>query len=183
MTYCDQDCQREHWLRIHKHHCGFLGGRKQVKNNEHNPQTCGLCVEKSAEEITSINSPKLACYIEGAIKGMKIRIASSFGFHAKGKTCTCPSTFSWPGQLPLSFGEVSGQYFGDGRDEMMSHALKLATAIPIKIQNKDVREETKRILFSLLEGRIANWTRFLIAGKESSSIVAKNGKIFNCCFV
>ena len=95
MTYCDRDCQRENWLRIHKLHCRFLEGRKQINNSEHNPSTCALCFESrhsSAQEISNINSPKTACAMEDVIGGMKHRMARAFRFHTFG----CSAKSDWP---------------------------------------------------------------------------------------
>ena len=35
VTYCSQECQREHWEKVHKNHCKYLGQRKMLKNNMH----------------------------------------------------------------------------------------------------------------------------------------------------
>lgn len=177
MTYCDKDCQLDHWLRIHKHHCRFLSGKKHLNNSRHNPLTCALCIEdrkSTTEEVESIKSPKMFCYIEEGVNWMRTGIGRSFGFHCEGKTCDCSEDVLWPGQLPFSLGEVSGKYIGDGRDEMIAHALKLAVAIKMKDKMENVKEETRNLIFCLNQGRMDMWTDLLVCGKVLSEPTCHN---------
>merc|ERR1719187_3175510 len=35
MSYCDKDCQAEHWNKVHRFHCKFLSGEKPVAGTKH----------------------------------------------------------------------------------------------------------------------------------------------------
>merc|ERR1719186_245685 len=173
MTYCDRDCQREHWNKIHKDHCRFLSG-KIVKNSVHNPDACGQCIEakqSSGAEISSFNSPKMLCCIEMITQWMKIAMGKQFYFHTVGKTCACPPGSSWPGQLPFSLGEVSGSYVAGGQDEMLAHALKLVMAVQVK---DNMREDTDSLIVMMSKARVVLWTDFLVYGKVLCSFTLKN---------
>lgn len=41
--YCEEDCQREHWLKVHKKHCEYLAGKKVLAMSEHDEVTCLVC--------------------------------------------------------------------------------------------------------------------------------------------
>merc|ERR1719186_1361455 len=87
MTYYDQDCQREHWLRVHKKHCRFLSGKASVANSKHDAATCPQCAqerETSLALIKSENSPKTSCKVEFIENSMKKNLGTLFGFHKEG---------------------------------------------------------------------------------------------------
>jgi len=41
--YCGEDCQQEHWLKVHKKHCKYLVVKKVLAMSEHDEVTCLLC--------------------------------------------------------------------------------------------------------------------------------------------
>ena len=41
--YCGEDCEREHWLKVHKKHCEYLAGKKVLAMSEHDEVTCLVC--------------------------------------------------------------------------------------------------------------------------------------------
>ena len=35
LSYCDKDCQEEHWMKVHKYHCKHLSGKKNLVGAVH----------------------------------------------------------------------------------------------------------------------------------------------------
>jgi len=133
LTYCDKHCQTEHWQKVHKKHCRYLSGKKQVINSQHKEGSCTLCIQEekvSDSEITSLNSPKTFCHIEPVIFCLKMYLGQKFDFHKEGKTCACVKEFAC--ELPFPLGEITGQFVGVGLEEMVAHAQKLMIAIKTK---------------------------------------------------
>jgi len=180
MTYCDKDCQKEHWQKVHKQHCKFLNGSKPVENSGHKEESCGLCIgEKIAcvDELTNRKSPKTDCHIEGVIWGMKNRLGNVFGFHGEGKSCKCSLDFSC--ELPFPLGEVSGQYVGKGIDGMLAHAIKIVNAMVIKDSSERGRknETLIQLFWNLIDFRSVLWRHILVNGVSislSPSEIKKN---------
>jgi len=166
LTYCDKDCQKEHWNSVHKHHCRFLSGRKLPANSKHNPKSCTRCVEErkaSIHELRDANSPVTSCHIELVLISMKIQLGTVFEFHGKGRTCGCSQDCVEAAcELPFSLGEVSGEYIGEGMDELMAHAIRLACAM----EKKKESEAGKMLIGELLSARSVLWSRFLIFGEQ-----------------
>ena len=173
LTYCDADCQREHWTKVHKHYCRFLSGKVQVKNNEHDVATCTLCVEErisSSTQLRSANSPKTNCNIEDDSIVMKKKLGRLFGFHEEEKKGHCSSEF--PCELPFPLGEVSGEYVekdSTGLDVMLAHALKIINAMFIKAQEKDDRIALIKSWNLIIFVRSELWYTILISGNSSIS--------------
>ena len=44
LAYCGQECQEEHWNKVHKEHCKYLGGIKKAKHSEHRKDDCINCM-------------------------------------------------------------------------------------------------------------------------------------------
>ena len=44
VAYCGQECQEEHWHKVHKEHCKYLGGIKKAKHSEHRKDACTTCM-------------------------------------------------------------------------------------------------------------------------------------------
>jgi len=167
MTYCDQDCQTEHWNRVHKRHCNFLSGIKQVENSRHREESCDVCIdEKSAKdgEIFNSKSPKTKCPIEQVTRCMKEQLGHYFGFHGEGKTCRCSLDVAC--ELPFALGEVSGQYVGKGLDEMLAHAIKIAHAMLIKNSSEGggYDETLNQLILDLIWIRSGLWVDILVNG-------------------
>ena len=40
VAYCGKECQEEHWHKVHKNHCKYLGGTKKAQHSEHKKETC-----------------------------------------------------------------------------------------------------------------------------------------------
>ena len=61
--YCSKECQKEHWIKVHKKHCKYLAGQKVVPNS----RTCSLCddemrIGKSA--LSRPSNPNYGCYVQ-----------------------------------------------------------------------------------------------------------------------
>jgi len=165
LTYCDKDCQLEHWQKVHKHHCKYLSGRKQVANSQHKKDSCPLCIAEkktSDSELTSPNSPKTICHIQVVTYFMKKELGEFFDFHKEGRRCECDEEFSC--ELPFSMGELSGQYAGMGVEEMVAHAQKLVMALNIKLQDRLLTNLTDDISYSLHSFRSILWSNLLVRG-------------------
>ena len=35
VSYCDKDCQKEHWKKVHRHHCNFLSRKESQEGYKH----------------------------------------------------------------------------------------------------------------------------------------------------
>jgi len=167
MTYCDKDCQTEHWKRVHQRQCNSLSGIKQVKNSRHMEESCDLCIdEKMAkdDEIKNAKSPKTNCHIEQVIRGMKKGLGIYFGFHGEGKTCRCSLNIAC--ELPFELGEVSGQYVGKGLDGMLAHAIKIANAMVVKNRSGGggQHETLSQLIWNLICLRSGLWGAILVNG-------------------
>ena len=167
LTYCDADCQREHWTKVHKHHCRFLSGKVQVKNSKHDPTSCILCIEErdsSLVQLRSVNSPKTTCNIDEIAIVMKENLGQAFGFHEEGKEGHCWLEF--PCELPFPLGEVSGQYVEKGTaglDAMLAHVLKILNAMLIKAQ-EDRRIALSQLWNDVINARCLLWFDILVSG-------------------
>merc|ERR1719187_2828186 len=57
MTYCDKDCQAEHWEKVHRFHCKFLSGEKAVAGTEHRKENCQMCQEEKKTKAKLLIDP------------------------------------------------------------------------------------------------------------------------------
>ena len=48
VAYCGEECQEEHWNKLHKDHCKYLAGTKEAKHSEHNKDTCKTCIASNS---------------------------------------------------------------------------------------------------------------------------------------
>jgi len=168
LTYCDKDCQREHWLKVHKDHCKLLSGRKIVDNTMHIADKCSLCtdqVKTSNSERLSSASPKTDCHVEAVTFSMRSVLGCMFRFHKDGNRCTCGIDYACP--LPFELGEISGKYIGSGLDQMMGHAIKILCAMRLKSEKDSNKEQkTLSLVGSVTAVRGQLWYDILIHGVE-----------------
>ena len=45
LHYCSVQCQKEHWVKVHKNHCKYLGGTKRLPLSWHDSARCPGCRE------------------------------------------------------------------------------------------------------------------------------------------
>lgn len=172
MSYCDKDCQREHWSKVHKKHCKVLSGRTVPENSRHVANTCSLCKdEKKANrhELVSSDSPKTNCHMEAFIMSMRSVLSCLFAFHLEGRSCRCKIVpkEDFACQLPFSLGEISGEYVGKGLDQMLAHAIKIVNAMLGKSGNsRGKSEKAMDLLWSMASIRGQLWHDILISGVE-----------------
>ena len=74
---------------------------------------------------------------------MKVALSKNFDFHEEGKKCKCSLSIAC--QLPFGLGEVSGDFVGDGLDEMVAHSLKIVNAM---LQKGAFRVRSSKYRFS-----------------------------------
>merc|ERR550519_1186649 len=168
LTYCDKDCQLEHWEAIHKNHCKLLSGKKVVANVEKHAKSCQHCVlqqKSNTARLLSSNSSDAICHINEVISTMQLKLGQLFGFHAPGKLCNCRSTKA-ACQLPFKLGEVFGQYLDEniGLDLMLAHAMKLLYAMCFKDQGRPNFKTLNQLWRDVVFSRLQLWYDFIVYG-------------------
>jgi len=168
LTYCDKDCQLEHWQTVHKNHCKLLSGKKVVANSEQHEKSCQLCLlqqKSGTAQLASSTSPLSVCHIDSVITTMKSKFGELFGLHAAGKSCNCGTKVAC--QLPFPLGEVFGQYLDEntGLDLMMAHGLKLLYAMSYKDQGHRNFKTFTRLWVDIVFSRLELWYHFIVDGK------------------
>ena len=145
MTYCDNHCQKEHWQLVHRYHCQYLSGKKQVQ--VHKADSCEVCIEQYKNVK---KSPKIVCNIEAESKRMSNELGAVFGFHGNGKACNC--SLEYLSQHPFPLGEIPGRQICMGLDEMIVHIERVATAmINQTIRDKKTLKKDIEQLFVILK--------------------------------
>lgn len=168
MTYCDQDCQREHWQKVHKYHCKYLSGKKLVE--EHKADSCSTCIKEkntSKKDLSSLDSPKIRCFIKEDNAKMGEGLAILFGFHRAGSICNC--SLDHPCQYPIPLGGITGKDIGVALHELTRHAYQISQTIIRKAKNsKAIKKETIDQLHALQESiltfRLCIWYDILVCG-------------------
>ena len=66
VAYCGMECQEEHWHKVHKNHCKYLGGLKKAKHSEHIKETCKTCIKSDSvgDLVFSSTNPNYVCIFE-----------------------------------------------------------------------------------------------------------------------
>ena len=66
VAYCGKECQEEHWHKVHKNHCKYLGGIKKAKRSEHKKDTCETCIKSNSigDLVFSPTNPNYVCIFE-----------------------------------------------------------------------------------------------------------------------
>ena len=65
ISYCSNECQEEHWKKVHKRHCKFFSGKKSPDDTMvHNEDTCDRCEKQAAvgDHITKGENPNYICF-------------------------------------------------------------------------------------------------------------------------
>ena len=68
VTYCGRECQEEHWNKVHRKHCKYLGGIKKAPHSEHQKETCDTCIASNSlgDLVFSPTNPNYVCIFEHA---------------------------------------------------------------------------------------------------------------------
>ena len=66
VSYCGQECQLEHWTKVHQEQCRYLAGTKKAEHSEHRRDTCRSCIaSNSAGDLAfSQTNPNYVCIFE-----------------------------------------------------------------------------------------------------------------------
>ena len=66
VAYCGRECQEEHWHKVHKKQCKYLGGTKKAQHSEHKKETCKTCVASDSvgDLVFSPTNPNYFCIFE-----------------------------------------------------------------------------------------------------------------------
>ena len=65
--YCSQECQEEHWRKLHKRHCKFFSGKMGLEGTVvHNKDTCGRCAKRKAagKRVYKDDDPTYICFFD-----------------------------------------------------------------------------------------------------------------------
>ena len=91
------NCQKEHWTKVHRHHCKYFSGKKTPVGIEHDPATCPFCLE-GEENVKRPDNPKYGCLVKfiphpgpstlKTLMGMKLK-------NKQGELVPVQSPFSW----------------------------------------------------------------------------------------
>merc|ERR1719187_816210 len=57
MSYCDEDCQKEHWKKVHRSHCKYLSGKETLAGTEHRKEECATCQTEKKVKRRSLEDP------------------------------------------------------------------------------------------------------------------------------
>ena len=114
MTYCNKDCQLEHWYRHHKTVCKVISGEKEDKTKIH-PKFCGtmrlkllkdvnhqgrdnqmegfdceFCKQAKTSGFDAVKSPLspvMSCHIGCTQLNVKYHMLENFGYVVDNKRC------------------------------------------------------------------------------------------------
>ena len=68
--YCDKDCQKEHWVKVHKERCKFSRGDKiqEAGVHRHLASLCLACKEEKVvgEVVKSKEDPHWGCHLQSS---------------------------------------------------------------------------------------------------------------------
>jgi len=178
LSYCTENCQREHWLRSHSKICKALCGKKNHGKALHKKETCPNCDTKGHTKCHSYNdknSLEMACMVEFAQRSLLKQLWMRFGYHGEvrgsfeGQTpCRCTSDSKkeeWDEctylmDPPFILGELSGKYLG-WIDKFLSYLGLLACQFGKKnlgeIQQYNLEEDVKQIRSFAFQMRGEYW--------------------------
>ena len=59
VSYCSKQCQREHWVKVHRDQCAALADKVETPVSMHRPDSCPGCKEETdmGGDISSPDSP------------------------------------------------------------------------------------------------------------------------------
>ena len=62
--YCSVQCQKEHWVKVHRDQCEYLAGTKVLSQSSHDTATCTTCQEeRNMDDIHARpDNPKFGCF-------------------------------------------------------------------------------------------------------------------------
>ena len=67
ISYCSNECQEEHWKKVHKRHCKFFSGKKGLEGTVvHNKDNCDRCVKQEAagKRVFKEEDPTYICFFD-----------------------------------------------------------------------------------------------------------------------
>ena len=57
ITYCSKQWQEEHWHNVHKQHCKYLSGQRELAKSRHEEASCLVCREVASTEVVEMTKP------------------------------------------------------------------------------------------------------------------------------
>ena len=90
LTYCNMQCQREHWYRHHKNMCKILCGEKtdgvMVHKKGRSPENCTSCKLLKNQDISETRNPNsvlTSCHVNYLQSSCKSRLRDAFKIQKK----------------------------------------------------------------------------------------------------
>eukprot|EP00092_Neocalanus_flemingeri_P005786 GFUD01006228.1.p1 GENE.GFUD01006228.1~~GFUD01006228.1.p1 ORF type:complete len:477 (-),score=143.81 GFUD01006228.1:96-1526(-) len=154
ISYCSKECQQEHWVKVHKHHCKYLAQQRVMPQSRHDPANCTGCkeqVETGPVEMANPANPVLGCPL--AKYCVPVVFRPDFG--DGGKTHA---------PLPFPLGEMTGQFLTKAE-----HTVCLMMRLQNKMQMIKhpawtIHPEASEDMYKKLNGlRHGIWEAYIVA--------------------
>ena len=173
VAYCDEDCQMEHWTKIHHNHCNYLNGKKYVET--HKTRSCRLCfLENSAHEpnLRDLNHPVAVCHIQQLERTMRTIIGNKLGYHTRDAKCRSKRLYT--GQLPFTLGEISGTYREQAYGKALAHIIRIVYTMMCKVKLDFRSRELFRwaeVYNNFVAMRAELWVEELTIGNPTDTVI------------
>ena len=108
ISYCSKECQQEHWVKVHRHHCKYMSGQKKLPLTRHDTATCSGCLQQTMiglEEMSQVDNPCLGCSWVLNVSPHVVKISAD-SIHSCFTVTDPGAVHSVP--LPFKLGEMSG---------------------------------------------------------------------------
>ena len=72
VSYCTQACSKEHWAKVHRHHCGAIAGTVECPGSVHSSEDCFDCQQVSkagVENLKTVDNPTYPCMFIDVLGG------------------------------------------------------------------------------------------------------------------
>ena len=108
ISYCSKECQQEHWVKVHRHHCKYMSGQKKLPLTRHDTATCSGCLQQTMiglEGMSQVDNPCLGCSWVLNVSPHVVKISPD-SIHSCFTVTDPGAVHSVP--LPFKLGEMSG---------------------------------------------------------------------------
>ena len=98
VSYCSKECQKEHWMKVHKKHCKYLAEEKVMPLSMHEEANCTGCKKQKVTgraELSKPDNPVLGCHLSN---------------HSQPHVFSEDGVSLETGPLPFPLGEMSGHF-------------------------------------------------------------------------
>jgi len=143
--YCGLDCQREHWVKVHKEKCKYArGGNAQLAGvHRHKSSLCTACGEEEEKGTAKKkDDPAWGCHLQGDMKEFWSNPVATF----RGRDGEL-----YDGPLAVELGELTGK-FTSQVDHVVSFLQRILYKMEVSkhpLSKRDDFEELSHELFCL----------------------------------